>query len=121
MLSLKVACLGSIDDIEYPKTKEIILNNKIQHFCRELKSEFLKKKIRSRLEIDGDNREKVNSSFILAHPLESDLLKGAYVKFIISQQLSGPSLNVKKIFEDIHFLQILTGKRKICCFQNHNF
>ena len=48
MLSLKVACLGPIDYIECPNTKEIILNNKIQHFCRELKGEFFKKKIRSK-------------------------------------------------------------------------
>ena len=58
-----VACLGPI---ECSKTKEIILNNKIQHFCSALKSEFFKKKIRSK---DWKLTEKVNPSFILAHPL----------------------------------------------------
>ena len=50
ILSLKVACLGPIDYTEYPKTKtkEIVLNNKIQHFCRALKGEFFKKKSRSK-------------------------------------------------------------------------
>ena len=43
--SLKVACLGPIDYIECPKTKEITLNNKIQQFCRELKGESFTKKI----------------------------------------------------------------------------
>ena len=67
MLSLKVACLGPIDYIECPKTKELILNNKIQHFCRELKGEFFKKKIRSK---DWKLTEIVNLSFILGHPLD---------------------------------------------------
>ena len=48
IFSLKVVCLGPIDYIECPKTKEITLNNKIQHFCRELKGKFFKKKIRSK-------------------------------------------------------------------------
>ena len=48
MLSLKVACLGPIDYIDCPKTKEITLYNKIQHYCRKLKSEFFKNKIRSK-------------------------------------------------------------------------
>ena len=48
MLSLKAAYLGPIDYIKCPKTKEIILNNKIQPFFRELKVEFFKKKIRSK-------------------------------------------------------------------------
>ena len=46
--SLKVACLGPIDYIECTTTKEIILNNKIQYFCRKLKGEFFKKNIRSK-------------------------------------------------------------------------
>ena len=48
ILSLKVVCLGPIDYIECSKKNEIILNNKIQHFCRELKGKFFKKKIRSK-------------------------------------------------------------------------
>ena len=48
MLSLKVACLGPIDYIECLKTKEIILNNKIQQFCREPKGEVFRKQIRSK-------------------------------------------------------------------------
>ena len=63
VLSLQVACLGPI---ECPKTKEIILNNKIEHFCRELKGEFSKKKIRSK---DQKSTAIVNPSFILGHPL----------------------------------------------------
>ena len=69
ILSLKVACLGAI---ECPKTKKIILNNKIQDFCRELKGRIFQKENQiKRLDIDGDNREKMSPSFILSCELST--------------------------------------------------
>ena len=48
MLSMEVACLEPLDYVECPKTKEIILDDKIELFCREFNGKFFKIKIKSK-------------------------------------------------------------------------
>ena len=70
MFCLKVARLEPIDYIKCPRTKEITLDNKIRLFCWELNGNLFKMKIESKeLEIDRNNRETVNPSFILSRSL----------------------------------------------------